>query len=448
MASTNNEESADVEADDSHGIFKYIQDKWNKLWSWRNPGLYDDIKAETGRNFNNNEPLDGNSNINFRFSDGSTPLTRALKSHDQTAVQELVNTPGIDLEFPEKLEPGLGCVYNAPSCPPLIVAVKSGSVRLAHTLLEAGANINSTDGENCTALYHGVNNSDTEMTRQLLQYNPALECPDGPNDPIHVACKHGNFEIVKMLVEAGCSVTPDNANRLVSPLQHAIGNSSEDICLYLLSYSAENNNKRKGDTDSQHFLLACNMGLHKVVDVCIAKKCDVNMTSLDGSTALMLSTKLYNYLSQRSLLFQPQDVRCDMTCLPSDAREIYHRRVRVVSRLCESGCSLDSITVVNSVHVTALILALKAYNLPAVVLLLKHGAKWDTECQKEFVQMYRELRRSDKICSPNLFILNRYIPKILQMINHKYRVQFQGETNGKFTVPDLKDLCRHLATKF
>ncbi|XP_045204657.2 ankyrin repeat and KH domain-containing protein 1-like [Mercenaria mercenaria] len=434
--------SENLAADDGWNVFRYIKEKWNQMGSWRFPGLYDDIKAGTGRNFNNNEPRSDVNNVNFRYSDGSTPLTRALKSNDQTTLEYLLEVPGIDLEFPEKMAHGLGCVYSEPCKPPLIVAVKTGHIQLVKLLLDAGANVNSTDGEKYSVLYHSVDSGYTEITQLLLQYSPILECSHDCYDPIHMACQHGNLEIVKMLVTAGCCIDPDKVESCVSPLQNAIGNCSEEICLYLLEHGADTHNK--GNCDTEPFLRMCQMGLSKVVDFCVHTGCDINMVSKDGMTALMLATKLHNYVFQRSLLFGTKNSQSDIEKLEPSVCELYQRRVDVVKCLCRAGSKLETTCAINKEPMTALSMAVKAYNLPTAVVLLKHGAKWDENCHKALVEASKYLGQHDTISSPNLFILKFYIPKILRLLQHRHCTKFQRETDTVFTVPDLRDACRQV----
>lgn len=245
-----------------------------------------------------------------------------------------------------------------------------------------------------------------------------------------------------LFYNAGCNVEPDKIHTCITPLQTALGNSFEDICLYLLENGADINNK--GNCDTEPFLMACNMGLSKVVDICIQRGCDINMISKDGLTALMLSTKLYNYVSQRSRLFQTSDVKFEMDSLPPDTFDLYRKRVCVVKSLCEAGCRLDTTCEINKCRVTAVSLALKAYNLPVVVLLLGHGATWDAECQRLLTEMYGYLQCFDRITSLNVYILNKYIPKVVQLLDQRYRMQYYKDTDENFAVPCLKDMCRQV----
>lgn len=212
--------------------------------------------------------------------------------------------------------------------------------------------------------------------------------------------------------------------------------------MYLLENGADVNNK--GNCDTEPFLMACNMGLSKLVDICIQKGCDISMISKDGLTALMLSTKLYNYVSQRSHLFQTSNGKFEIDSLSPDTVDLYRRRVCVVKSLCEAGCKLDTKCEINKCQATAVSLALKAYNLPVVVRLLGHGARWDAECHRILIEMYKYLQRFDRISSVNVFILRKYIPKVVKLLDHRYRMQFYRDTDENFAVPGLRDMCRQV----
>lgn len=431
------ETSGNLAADDNWNIFRYARDKWNQFGRWRSPGLYDDIKASTDNTCKNTECHDGTSKVNFRYSDGSTPLTRALKLNDQKNLEYLLQVQGIDLSYPEKMVTAPGSVYIEPGQPPLIVAVVTGRIHLVKQLLDAGADVNAMDENKYTALYHSVYKGYTDITHLLLQHHPVLECDENRYDPIHVACQQGNFTIAKMLINAGCCVDPCKDNMLVSPLQHAISNSSEDICLYLLEHGADRNNK--GNCDFEPFLKMCQMGLSTAVEFCVNTGSNVNMRTEHGMTPLMLATKLHNYNSQRCLLFS---TTTKTGRLEPGACELYQRRIKTAKCLINANCDLDLTCEINTVVMTALSMAVKVSNLPVAVVLLKHGAAWDENCHIALKDQYRTCQREALIPNFNVFILKRYIPKVLALIPHMYRTQFQQETNQCFNIPTLKDACR------
>ena len=224
-------------------------------------------------------------------------------------------------------------------------------------------------------------------------------------------------------------------DNLVSPLLYSIQNSSEEICLYLLEHGADI--YYKGSCDTEPFLLMCQMGLSAPVKFCIDTGIDVNMRSNHRMTALMLATKLHNYVTQRFLLIRT----CENVLEPAVC-DLYQRRIHIVKCLINAGCDLDLSYELRNVAMTALFMAVRNSNLPVAVVLLKHGAAWDDNCHNELKSEYEVLQKMSFVPNCNMFILKKYIPKILALIPHKHRTKFQKETNKCYTIPSLKDSCR------
>ena len=69
----------------------------------------------------------------------------------------------------------------------------------------------------------------------LLDLGLAVDATDKKqNTPLHVACEHGNLEIVRALVDRGAAVDTSTALH-TTPLQVACTHGQAQICHFLLA---------------------------------------------------------------------------------------------------------------------------------------------------------------------------------------------------------------------
>ncbi|MDQ2092301.1 ankyrin repeat domain-containing protein [Marimonas arenosa] len=87
-------------------------------------------------------------------------------------------------------------------------AAKSGDLKKLSTLIEAGAEIDETDGENETALHKAAKGNHAEAVALLLEagadpYISGQSAFGSTGTPLHAAAKMGRIQALQVLLEAG-----------------------------------------------------------------------------------------------------------------------------------------------------------------------------------------------------------------------------------------------------
>jgi ankyrin repeat protein len=150
---------------------------------------------------------------------------------------------------------------------PLHSAVMLGDTDIVRDIIEKGTNINLMDGFLCSALMHAVSGGNSELVQILLSANASPDIPrqeehtviDGKprttysrtyvfgSDPILVATKEGQVEIVRLLLQAKAdpNVT-DLMNR--TPIWFAVeANNTEIVRLLIMARASMKVTHRNGE---------------------------------------------------------------------------------------------------------------------------------------------------------------------------------------------------------
>ncbi|GLH10143.1 AAEL014742-PA [Gryllus bimaculatus] len=103
----------------------------------------------------------------------------------------------------------------------LLQAACGGRLEPLVAFLEAGVNVNVTDGNNGTALYFAADRGHQECVRELVQRGADVNGKHSTGfTPLHRASLNGHVECVRALLEAGASTTERN-NEGKTPLEVA-----------------------------------------------------------------------------------------------------------------------------------------------------------------------------------------------------------------------------------
>jgi ankyrin repeat protein len=90
---------------------------------------------------------------------------------------------------------------------PLMVALLELQLTIATFLIQRGANPFLSDGDGYSILHLAVKTANKDIVKSALTWEMTLNAKDVQNrTPLHHASLSGNFEIVKMLVEAGVNI--------------------------------------------------------------------------------------------------------------------------------------------------------------------------------------------------------------------------------------------------
>ena len=182
------------------------------------------------------------------------------------------------------------CDQNALT--PLHTACQHGAAEVIDALVAAGANCSAQDTVGLTPLHYACRNGHLQCVKYLLGerqqrryllrkysklfsgYSPITIKEDVSGKVVlHHACEQGDFELVKILVGAGASISVYDLNHC-TPLHYAFMNNhsqSRNTAEYLVNYYQETKNK----SDTEEFLcrfldLACKKGsccvIHSLVN--------------------------------------------------------------------------------------------------------------------------------------------------------------------------------------
>ena len=199
------------------------------------------------------------------------------------------------------------CDQNALT--PLHTACQHGAAEVIDDLIAGGANCTPKDTVGLTPLHYACRNGhlqcvkhligEREQRRYLLRkysklfsgYSPITIKEDVSGKVVlHHACEQGDFELVKILVEAGASISVYDSNHR-TPLHYAFlkNNSSQssDTVEYLVNHCL----KAMSKSDAREFLfaflhLACKNGFRSVIQSLI--NCDWKLSVDDANCSSLL----------------------------------------------------------------------------------------------------------------------------------------------------------------
>jgi ankyrin repeat protein len=122
----------------------------------------------------------------------------------------------------------------------LIAAVGRGDVAAVKHLLSVGAPPNARDADGLTALMIAAGRGDEAAVSELLAAGADVHTtePRGGTTALHKACQGGNVNVVRRLVEAGCSVDAAAATTGHTPLWDALWYKYPDVVQFLLDKGA------------------------------------------------------------------------------------------------------------------------------------------------------------------------------------------------------------------
>ena len=128
-------------------------------------------------------------------------------------MQRLVHS-GCDLQDSGEIN-GLGDVQLIMSAPSrrelaesLVSVGRTGNVREARLLLEAGAELNSTDSNGCSSLFLACGMGHIDVARILLAAgaDKDLQGDNRGTTPLISACEGGHIEVVRILLESAVDI--------------------------------------------------------------------------------------------------------------------------------------------------------------------------------------------------------------------------------------------------
>ncbi|KAJ6014428.1 ankyrin repeat-containing domain protein [Penicillium herquei] len=220
---------------------------------------------------------------------------------------------------------------------PIQLAARYGHYSSAKLLLEYGANPDTQDNFDRSALYNAAVHNDGKLTRLLLSHhaNANLQDTNGSTALI-VAATMGNRAAVEPLIEFGADPNiKDNEGDF--PLIQAVRSDSPDIIELLFKSDLDMN--LQDANDGTALICAAVLKQEEMITLLLSKKPQLDLIDHTGSTALIWGA--------------------------------YHGCFEAVNALIESGANME---VQDQKGKTALIYAIEEGHEPIVSLLLDNGA--------------------------------------------------------------------------
>ncbi|KAM9313225.1 cortactin-binding protein 2 [Gastrophryne carolinensis] len=157
------------------------------------------------------------------LADRSTLLHQAAAQGNVTLLSMLLNEEEQDLNHLHK--DGYTALYSAAA---------NGHTDCVKLLLTSGAQVDATVSNGFTALCAAAAQGHTQCAEVLLSYNADVNYADGGQSPLYLACKNGNIELAKLLLDSGADRSIATSNGW-TPV-HAAADKGNSDCLNLLMY--------------------------------------------------------------------------------------------------------------------------------------------------------------------------------------------------------------------
>jgi ankyrin repeat protein len=292
---------------------------------------------------------------NIQDKNGMTPLMTAIDRHHMDVVQMLLEHLG-EQGLEERDEKGRTALHLAAECRSLDEEART---QLVAELLKKGAQVNVKDKDGMTPLMMTIKARRMEMAVMLLEHmeGEGLEAKDEQGrTAMHVAAQWGQAELVAVLVSKGAQVDVKDKDGN-TPLMMAIKAGRIEMARMLLEHMEGEGIEAKDEKGSTAIHLAAKCGRRftdkeartQLVAVLLSKGAQVDVKDKDGITPLMLAIKRADIEVAQVLLQH----------LEGEGLEARDKQGRTALHL----------TVSDRAH----------YDIPALKLLLEHGATANTK---------------------------------------------------------------------
>jgi ankyrin repeat protein len=174
-----------------------------------------------------------------------------------------------------------GFLWSAAGAPDLLIAIRNGDYGQVNRLLRAGADINTVDSDGTTALMHSIIESDTKITKLLIDSGANVNAKN-KLDSTALMYAATNIAKTRLLLDAGADVKVIT-RRGVTPMTVAVtAFGSTPILKLLVSKGAQSDDRlmtpvaQKGDLEAIRFLLSIGVGAgdSATLSAAVAGRCE------------------------------------------------------------------------------------------------------------------------------------------------------------------------------
>ncbi|KAH3851293.1 hypothetical protein DPMN_093773, partial [Dreissena polymorpha] len=342
-------------------------------------------------------------------------------------------------------DPKISSVKDGKGVPPLVMAVKSGNLEMARLLLAYEADVNlAEDRTNRTAVYHAIRNKHLDLLDLLLQYKPDLDTVDcdgrsilhlicensdiryfhkvtslrphfsqkimeqtvdDNHTPLIEACKNGNAEQVKHLLEDGAKVAHTDSSGKTA-LHHCADNLETQCAEMLLDHDSSIL-EIKDDQGYTVLTLAVLVGNTNLMSVLLDRGANVHVRDNEGHllshwAAVCGQLKVLEILNQRTADMDSPDnhhaypIHYAAQMNPSNSGHTDKAiSEKVLKKFIDCGVALN---VVDDAGREPLLWAACSGNAASCALLLKAGADVNTRDNDQLTALHCAASRGNDQC--------------------------------------------------
>ncbi|KAM4695629.1 histone-lysine N-methyltransferase EHMT2 isoform 2-T2 [Rhinophrynus dorsalis] len=173
---------------------------------------------------------------------------------------------------------------------PLHAAAQKGSLEMCHVLLQAGANIGSSDKLLRTPLLEAVVNNHLEVVKYLVQAGACVyhQEEDG-STCLHHAAKCGNLDMLSFLLSTGQVNVNAQDNGGWTPIIWAAEHKHIDVIRMLLTRGADVTLQDNEKNICLHW--ASFTGSAEIAEVLLNAQCDLHAVNFHGDTPLHIAAR-------------------------------------------------------------------------------------------------------------------------------------------------------------
>lgn len=309
-------------------------------------------------------------------------LTKAFEEGDTERVDELLK--GIDYSIQDRngntafhiicehgtaemvkrvlVDTGPDILHDQPNNrgqPPLHMALRNTHPeQIAEILIQAGANIDTVDHQNRSALYIACMQGNLSFIKCLLKYGASSNSKARSSESLlHIAGKYNHPDVIKYLVAEGADIDATTSRR-ITPLMTACIAGSADAVEQILKAGANIGVASRQDLTPMH--LACEHDNVAIIQHLIKAGADLNAEDREGKTPLVVACQRGNIKQVEFLLQLHADTRGLLNACDSTNQEM----VSLILKSFKDRAVKDA----------ALWEACKEGEVKALRLLLQHGA--------------------------------------------------------------------------
>ncbi|MBP6870322.1 ankyrin repeat domain-containing protein [Candidatus Babeliales bacterium] len=322
--------------------------------------------------------IEHGADINVCDSHHITPLHAALQNNQWSMVKELLSYKNIDVNAVQ--DNGFTALHMA--------IIKNDMPMLKLLLTSPNIKINVSGNDGVTPLQVAVCNSYQDGVRILVEHGADVNILNVDHkNALHSACKVGNLEIVKMLLQVGNVDINCYGEGGFTPLQYAALFGYEDIVKELLQQKNIDIHIIDGDGCQPLYVAACG-GYHKIVKMLLDAGADVNHADLRGAVALHTACGHADFKVVEVLLQSPEiDVNAiDLKGMCSLHWVAMHGYKDVLQLLLKNP-NID-LNIQDYQKFTPLHYAIANYRRDIVHLLLQYKAHCDSKLRDELTPLY------------------------------------------------------------